>query len=51
MTEREPQQQGEAAEPPAEGEEGREEVAGRRGGQPGYDLDEGAAYDEAGSED
>ena len=31
---------------PAEGEPGREEVAGARGGQPGYDLDEGAAYED-----
>jgi hypothetical protein len=32
------------------GEPGREEVAGDRGGQPGYDLDEGEAYEEAGEE-
>ena len=47
MTEHEEQRQGEGDEPPAEGEPGREEVAGQRGGQPGYDLDEGAAYEEA----
>lgn len=29
------------------GEPGREEVAGQRGGQPGYDLDESEAYEEA----
>lgn len=28
------------------GEPGREEVAGRRGGQPGHDLDEGEVYEE-----
>lgn len=33
------------------GEPGREEVAGARGGQPGYDLDEGKAYEEAAGED
>ena len=32
-----------------EGEPGREEVAGDRDGQPGYDLDEGAAYEQAGA--
>ena len=30
-----------------EGEPGREEVAGDRGGQPGYDLDEAEAYEAA----
>jgi len=35
---------------PAEGEPGREEVAGARGGQPGYDLDEGAAYEDDANE-
>jgi hypothetical protein len=30
-----------------EGEPGRDEVAGSRGGQPGYDLDEAEAYEEA----
>ena len=34
----------------AEGEPGREEVAGSRGGQPGYDLDEAAAYEDAADE-
>ncbi len=48
MTEREEQPQDEA---PPEGEAGRDEVAGARGGQPGYDLDEGAAYEEAAGED
>lgn len=34
--------------PDAEGgEPGREEVAGQRGDQPGYDLDEGEAYKQA----
>lgn len=28
------------------GEPGREDVAGRRGGQPGHDLDEGELYEE-----
>ena len=28
------------------GEPGREDVAGARDGQPGYDLDEGAAYEQ-----
>ncbi len=28
------------------GEPGREEVAGQRGDQPGYDLDEGEAYEQ-----
>ena len=46
MTEHEQPQRDEDAEPPVEGEEGREEVAGRRGGQPGYDLDEGEAYEQ-----
>ena len=32
---------------PPDGEPGRDEVAGERGGQPGYDLDEGAAYEDA----
>jgi hypothetical protein len=41
-----PEQQAQDDEPPAEGEAGRDEVAGTRGGQPGYDLDEGAAYEE-----
>ena len=36
----------EAATP--EGEAGRDELAGARGGQPGYDLDEAAAYEDAG---
>jgi hypothetical protein len=47
MSEHEQPQQGDDAPPPAEGEPGREEVAGQRGDQPGYDLDEGAAYEEA----
>ncbi len=42
-----PEEQDTGAETPAEGEAGREDVAGQRGGQPGYDLDEGAAYEEA----
>ena len=46
MSEREQPAHDENADPPAEGEEGREEVAGQRGSQPGYDLDEGAAYEE-----
>jgi hypothetical protein len=33
---------------PAEGEPGRDEVAGERGGQPGYDLDEADAYERGG---
>ena len=33
------------------GEPGREEVAGARDGQPGYDLDEGAAYEERQKDD
>jgi hypothetical protein len=33
------------------GEPGREEVAGARGGQPGYDLDEAEAYEEAAEEE
>jgi hypothetical protein len=33
---------------PPEGEEGREEVAGERGGQPGYDLDEADVYERGG---
>jgi len=33
------------------GEPGREEVAGQRDGHPGYDLDEGEAYKQAGSGD
>ncbi len=39
---------GSGEEPPetGEGEPGREEVAGQRGDQPGYDLDEGEAYEE-----
>ena len=39
------------AEAPDEGEGGRDEVAGARGGQPGYDLDEGAVYEEAGEDE
>ena len=47
MSEHEQQRQDEGADAPPEGEPGRDEVAGQRGGQPGYDLDEGAAYEEA----
>ena len=46
MSEHEQQGQGEGAEAPPEGEPGRDEVAGQRGGQPGYDLDEGEAYEQ-----
>ena len=51
MTEHDEQRQDEATGVPAEGEAGREEVAGQRGGQPGYDLDEGAVYEEAAEDD
>jgi hypothetical protein len=51
MSEHEERQQGDDAQAPAEGEPGREEVAGQRGDQPGYDLDEGAAYEEAAGEE
>jgi hypothetical protein len=41
-------QQDEAATPEnGEGEPGRDQVAGDREGQPGYDLDEGEAYEQA----
>jgi hypothetical protein len=45
MHERDDQPERDDAAP--EGEPGREEVAGSRGGQPGYDLDEAAAYEDA----
>jgi hypothetical protein len=51
MSEHEQPEQGDAAQAPAEGEAGREEVAGQRGDQPGYDLDEGAAYEEAAADE
>ena len=51
MTEHSEQRDQEGAETPAEGEEGREEVAGQRGGQPGYDLEEEQVYEEAQGED
>ena len=47
MTEHSEQQGSDGAETPAEGEPGREEVAGQRGGQPGYDLEEEQAYEDA----
>jgi hypothetical protein len=48
MSEHDERQDEPTTEAPAEGEAGREEVAGQRGGQPGHDLDEGAAYEESG---
>ena len=51
MTEHEQPAHDEAAESPPEGEEGREEVVGQRGGQPGYDHDEGAAYEQQATDD
>ena len=51
MTEHDEQRRDEDEQTPAEGESGREEVAGQRGGQPGYDLDEGAAYEQAERDD
>ena len=47
MSEHEDQREEQPADTPSEGEEGRDEVAGARGGQPGHDLDEGAAYEHA----
>ncbi len=45
MSERDDQPEPDDAAP--KGEPGREDVAGARGGQPGYDLDEAAAYEDA----
>ncbi len=51
MSEHEEPQRDDSAQAPAEGDPGREEVAGQRGDQPGYDLDEGAAYEEDASQE
>ena len=50
MSEHEDPRQDEPADTPSQDEAGREEVAGARGGQPGYDLDEGRAYEDAGED-